>query len=44
MLASVGSSEARIVGANLFSPTHYNIGAVGVFSTLINERPLLLQE
>ena len=38
MLASVGGSEARIVGANLFSPTHYNIGTVGVFSTLINER------
>jgi len=38
MLASVGSSEARIVGANLFSPTCYNIGTVGVFSTLINER------
>lgn len=38
MLASVGGSEARIVGANLFSPTCYNIGTVGVFSTLINER------
>ncbi|MBE9573322.1 MAG: FAD-dependent oxidoreductase [Proteobacteria bacterium] len=38
MLASVGSSEARIVGANLFSPTCYNIGTVGVFSTLINDR------
>ena len=38
MLASVGSSEARIVGANLFSPTRYNIGTVGVFSTLINEK------
>lgn len=38
MLASVATAEARIAGANLFSPTHYNKGAIGVFSTMINGR------
>jgi len=36
MLASVATSEARIAGANLFSPTHQNDGAISVFSTVIN--------
>ncbi len=38
MLASVATSEARIAGANLFSPTHHNHGAISVFSTVINGR------
>ncbi|MEA2014261.1 MAG: FAD-dependent oxidoreductase, partial [Thermodesulfobacteriota bacterium] len=38
MLASVATSEARIAGANLFSPTHQNDGAISVFSTVINGR------
>ena len=38
MLASVAASEARIAGANLFSPTHQNDGAISVFSTVINGR------
>jgi pyruvate/2-oxoglutarate dehydrogenase complex dihydrolipoamide dehydrogenase (E3) component len=38
MLASVATSEARIAGANLFSPTHQNHGAISVFSTVINGR------
>lgn len=38
MLASIATSEARIAGANLFSPTHNNCGAISVFSTVINER------
>jgi len=36
MLASIATAEARIAGANLFSPTHENCGAVSVFSTVIN--------
>ncbi|MCD6569651.1 MAG: FAD-dependent oxidoreductase [Deltaproteobacteria bacterium] len=36
MLASIATTEARIAGANLFSPTHYNIGTISVFSTVIN--------
>jgi pyruvate/2-oxoglutarate dehydrogenase complex dihydrolipoamide dehydrogenase (E3) component len=35
MLASIATSEARIVGANLYSPTHRNCGAISVFSTFI---------
>ena len=38
MLASIATSEARIVGANLFSPTHQNCGAISVFSTVVNNR------
>ena len=38
MLASTATSEARIAGANLFSPTHQNCGVISVFSTVINER------
>jgi NADPH-dependent 2,4-dienoyl-CoA reductase/sulfur reductase-like enzyme len=38
MLASVATSEARIAGANLFSPVHRNCGVVSVFATVINER------
>jgi NADH oxidase (H2O2-forming) len=38
MLASIATSEARIVGANLFSPVHQNSGAISVFSTIINNR------
>jgi pyruvate/2-oxoglutarate dehydrogenase complex dihydrolipoamide dehydrogenase (E3) component len=38
MLASIATSEARIAGANLFSPTHHNCGSISVFSTVINDR------
>jgi len=38
MLASIATSEARIAGANLFSPVHHNCGAISVFSTMINGR------
>jgi len=38
MLASIATSEARIAGANLYSPTHQNCGAISVFSTVINDR------
>jgi pyruvate/2-oxoglutarate dehydrogenase complex dihydrolipoamide dehydrogenase (E3) component len=38
MLASIATSEARIAGANLFSPTHHNCGSISVFSTFINDR------
>ncbi|MBN1614895.1 MAG: FAD-dependent oxidoreductase, partial [Deltaproteobacteria bacterium] len=38
MLASIATSEARIAGANLFSPTHENCGVISVFSTVVNER------
>ena len=38
MLASIATSEARIVGANLYSPTHENCGAISVFSTVVNDR------
>jgi NADH oxidase (H2O2-forming) len=38
MLASVATSEARIAGANLFSPVHYNCGVISVFATFINDR------
>ncbi|MBN1471738.1 MAG: FAD-dependent oxidoreductase, partial [Syntrophaceae bacterium] len=38
MLASTATSEARIAGANLFSPTHQNCGVISVFSTVINGR------
>jgi NADPH-dependent 2,4-dienoyl-CoA reductase/sulfur reductase-like enzyme len=38
MLASIATSEARIAGANLYSPTHRNCGAISVFSTYINGR------
>lgn len=38
MLASTATSEARIAGANLFSPVHHNCGAISVFSTMVNGR------
>jgi NADPH-dependent 2,4-dienoyl-CoA reductase/sulfur reductase-like enzyme len=38
MLASVATSEARIAGANLFSPVHHNCGVISVFATIINGR------
>ncbi|NCC56770.1 MAG: pyridine nucleotide-disulfide oxidoreductase [Synergistales bacterium] len=38
MLASIATSEARIAGANLFSPVHQHCGAISVFSTMINGR------
>lgn len=38
MLASIATSEARIAGANLFSPAHHNCGTISVFSTVINGR------
>ena len=38
MLASIATSEARIAGANLFSPVHQNCGVISVFSTIINGR------
>jgi len=38
MLASIACTEARIVGANLFSTCCANPGAIGVFSTIIGER------
>ncbi|MBN1428537.1 MAG: FAD-dependent oxidoreductase [Anaerolineae bacterium] len=38
MLASIATSEARIAGANLFSPVHRNSGTISVFSTMINGR------
>ncbi len=36
MLASIATSEARIAGANLFSPSYKNVGTISVFSTMIN--------
>ncbi|MFO7792083.1 MAG: FAD-dependent oxidoreductase [Candidatus Saliniplasma sp.] len=36
-LASVATTEARIVGANLFSTIRENSGAIGVFSTIIGD-------
>jgi pyruvate/2-oxoglutarate dehydrogenase complex dihydrolipoamide dehydrogenase (E3) component len=38
MLASIATSEARMAGANLYSPVHQNCGAISVFSTMINGR------
>lgn len=38
MLASVATAEARIVGANLYSPVHRNPGVISAFSTIINGR------
>lgn len=38
MLASVATSEARIAGANLFSPVHHNCGVISVFATIVNNR------
>lgn len=38
MLASIATAEARIAGANLFSPVHQNCGAISVFSTVVNGR------
>jgi len=38
MLASIATAEARIAGANLYSPIHNHCGAISVFSTVINNR------
>jgi len=38
MLASIATAEARIAGANLYSPVHRNCGAISVFSTMVNGR------
>ncbi|MCP5453895.1 MAG: FAD-dependent oxidoreductase [Spirochaetaceae bacterium] len=38
MLASIATSEARIAGANLYSPSQQNCGAISVFSTIVNGR------
>jgi len=38
MLASIATSEARIAGANLYSPVHQNSGVISTFSTMINGR------
>jgi NADH oxidase (H2O2-forming) len=38
MLASIATSEARIAGANLYSPVHQHSGAISVFSTMVNGR------
>ncbi len=38
MLASVATAEARMAGANLFSPVHHNCGVISVFATVIDER------
>jgi len=38
MLASIATAEARIAGANLYSPTHHHCGTISVFSTILNGR------
>ncbi|MDX9800051.1 MAG: FAD-dependent oxidoreductase [Spirochaetia bacterium] len=38
MLASVATAEARIAGANLFSPVHHNTGVISVFATVVDDR------
>lgn len=38
MLASIATSEARIAGSNLFSPSHQNCGAISVFSSIVDGR------
>ena len=38
MLASIATSEARIAGANLYSPVQQNSGVISAFSTMINGR------
>ncbi len=37
-LASIATTEARIVGANLYKPLRANSGVVGCFSTSINKK------
>jgi pyruvate/2-oxoglutarate dehydrogenase complex dihydrolipoamide dehydrogenase (E3) component len=36
-LASIATMEARIAGANLFSPRRVNMGVIGVYSTVLGE-------
>ena len=36
-LASIATMEARIVGANLFSPRRVNTGVIGVYSTILGD-------
>ncbi|MBN2420603.1 MAG: FAD-dependent oxidoreductase [Deltaproteobacteria bacterium] len=38
MLASIATAEARVAGANLYSPVHQHSGAISVFSSMINDR------
>ena len=39
-LASISAMEARIVGANLFSTRRVNVGAIGVYSTILGNTTL----
>jgi len=36
-LASIATMEARIAGANLFGPRRANMGAIGVYSTILGD-------
>lgn len=36
-LASIATMEARIAGANLFSPRRVNMGVIGVYSTMLGD-------
>ncbi len=36
-LASIATMEARIAGANLFSPRRINMGVIGVYSTMLGD-------
>lgn len=36
-LASIATMEARVAGANLFSPRRVNMGVIGVYSTILGE-------
>ena len=38
MLASIATREARIAGANLFIKRRMNMGVIGVYSTMLNDR------
>jgi len=38
MLASIATAEARIAGANLYSPVHHHTGAISVFSSVVDGR------
>ena len=36
-LASIATMEARVVGANLFGPSRANMGAIGIYSTILGD-------
>jgi NADPH-dependent 2,4-dienoyl-CoA reductase/sulfur reductase-like enzyme len=36
-LASIATMEARIAGANLFGPSRANMGAIGIYSTILGD-------